>query len=403
MKGLTDIKIKGKKVPDGKKFVKLVDGGGLYLFVTDEGSRLWRMRYKFQGTDTSISFGAYPYVTLAQARKLRDEAKTKLAAGINPVAARKAEKVALKDDFESVAEQYIKRLTDQKPKTVQRIKDRLTKWVYPEIGKHPVGKLEAPDVIPVLHKVEMSGNPEKPLNQTVHRVRSDICRVMRFANQNRLSKFINDDLYGKDVLKRIKVTNFAALTTPKEVGELLRAIDGYKGQPAVEVALKLAPHVFVRPGELRSAEWAEFDLESAEWRIPKHKTKMKKPHLVPLSKQVVRLLKELQEQSDGGRLLFPTLRDPQRCMSENTLNACLRRLGYTENQMTSHGFRTVFSTLARELGERSDLIEKQLAHEVGNRTEQAYNKAEFLSERRLMMQRWSDYLDKLKQSKPKGQ
>ena len=255
--------------------------------------------------------------------------------------------------------------------------------------------IEARELLDELRKIEARGR-----HDTAIRTKADVGRVFRYAvATSRAKRDITQDLKG--LIKAAPTKHFAALTSPAKVGELLRAIHGYQGQPATEIALKLAPLVFVRPGELRTAEWAEFDLESEhpEWRIPAAKTKMKREHLVPLSRQAVELLKELDAHTGGGRLLFPTLRDPRRPMSENTLNAALRRLGFTKDQQTAHGFRSIASTLLNEKGFAPDLIELQLAHQEKNDSRAAYNRAARIAERREMMQRWADQLDSLRAGK----
>lgn len=389
---LTDAAVKAAR-PKEKPY-KLFDERGLYLLVSPAGGRWWRFRYQFQGREKLISLGVYPDVPLRAARFKREEARRAVADKVDPSAARRAKKVSRDLSFRSVADQWLE-LQAKKlaPESLGRITDRLTVWIYPGIGSRPIASIEASDILGCLRRIEARGRHE-----TAHRARADASRVFRFAVASGLAKRDpTADLRG--ALAPVKTQNFAAITKPTEVGGLLRAIDSYRGQPSVEIALKLAPLIFLRPGELRHAEWGDVDLKAAELRIPAERTKMKRPHVVPLSTQAAALLRDLDAHTGGGRLLFPTLRDPSRSMSENTLNAALRRLGFTVQQMTSHGFRSMASTLLNELGVNSDLIELQLAHRERNQSRSAYNRAERLKERRQMMQTWADYLDVLRDGK----
>ena len=275
---------------------------------------------------------------------------------------------------------------------MQILGTRLKSFLYPYIGKRPVNAITAQELLAALRRIEARGKHE-----TAHRVRALAGRVLRFAvATGRAAHDVAADL--KDALAPVKSRNFASVTDPARVGELLRAIDGYDGQAITALALKLAPLVFVRPGELRGAEWSEFDLENAEWRIPGSRMKMRDPHIVPLSRQAVVILRELQVLTGSLRLVFPSLISLDRPMSENTINAALRRIGYSGDEQTAHGFRTMASTLLNEKGFPPDVIELQLAHVERNKVRAAYNRAQRLSERRSMMQFWADYLDELRAS-----
>lgn len=392
MPTLTDSTIRTTK-PDTKPF-KLYDERGLFLLVTPTGGRLWRFKYKIAGREKLLALGQYPDVPLKLARDRRDAARRKLADNVDPSAERQEAKTAHTNNLAAVAVEWLE--MQQKamaPETVQRIRDRLDRWILPTLGSRPIAALKPADLLPLLRRIEAAGRHE-----TAHRTRADVSRIMRHAvATGRAERDVTVDLRG--ALAPVKTAHFAALTDPGRVAELLRAIDGYRGQPVVEIALKLAPYLFVRPGELRGAEWTEFDLEANEWRIPATKTKMRRLHIVPIARQVRALLDDLAVHSGGGRYLFPTIRDTARHMSENTLNAALRRLGYGSGEMSSHGFRSVASTLLNEMGVSPELIEKQLAHADQNAVRDAYNRAERLTERRAMMQRWADHLDVLRLGK----
>jgi integrase len=388
---LTDKAIRTAKASERPR--KLFDERGLFLVVTPAGGRWWRFKYVFQGREKLISLGTYPDTTLQVARKKRDDARRQVAEGIDPSAKRQAERVAHGNSFEAVALEW---LTNQgkslAPGTVTQIRTRLSKHVFPRLGSTPIDEVKPDALLRELRKIEGRG-----IHETAHRVRSDCSRVFRYAvATSRASRDVTADLRG--ALAPVQTEHFAAITKPSKVGELLRAIDSYQGQPSTEVALKIAPYVFVRPGELRAAAWAEFDLdaEHPEWRIPASRMKMDREHVVPLARQVKRLLIELRPLTGSGALLFPTLRDHTRPMSDNTLNAALRRLGYQTDEMTAHGFRSLASTLLNEQGWHPDLIELQLAHKEKNQSRGAYNRAERLTERRKMMQAWADYLDGLR-------
>lgn len=393
---LTDVKIRGAK--PGPKAVKLADGGGLYLEVTPTGSKLWRLKYRLGGTERRLAIGAYPQVGLKQARERRDEAKALIAQGVDPVAAKREGKARLEaearkeaETFERIAREWI---VQNQPTWAARhtesIVRRLERHVFPFIGSRPVSDINAPELLTVARRIEAQG-----INETAHRALQVCGQVFRYAvATGRAERDPSGDLRG--ALAPVKKGHFAAITDPREVSGLLRAMDGYQGSFVVSGALRLAPLVFVRPGELRHAEWAEVDLEAAEWRIPGEKMKMGQKHVVPLSRQAVAILLELRPLTGEGRYVFPGLRTADRPISENTINAALRRLGFASDEMTGHGFRAMASTILNEQGWHRDAIERQLAHAERNAVRAAYNYAEHLPERRKMMQAWADYLDALK-------
>jgi integrase len=376
-----------------QKPYKLSDGGGLYLLINPNGALWWRLKYRFEGREKLLSLGVHPHISLQQARALRDDAKKAIANGTDPSAKRQAEKSSTANSFEAVAREWLS-LQEKKlaPATYAKAVWTLETLVYPYIGSRPITKLTAADVLKVLKRIEGRG-----IHETAHRTRQRCSQVFRYAVQTeRAAHDVTADLRG--ALAPVVSEHHAAITEPVRIGELLRAIDGYTGHSVTAYALKLAPLLFVRPGELRHAEWTEFDLDGPEpqWRIPAEKMKMGEQHLVPLSKLALALLRELQPVTGRGPYLFPSIRSRTRPMSDNTVNAALRRLGYTSEEMTGHGFRSLASTCLNEQGYHPDLIELQLAHAERNKVRAAYNKAQRLPERRKMMQAWSDYLDQLR-------
>ena len=363
------------------------------MLVNPNRSLWWRLKYRFEGREKSLSLGVYPHVSLQQARSQRDDAKKAIANGIDPSAKRQAEKTATANTFEAVAREWLT-LQEGKlaPATYSKAVWTLETLVFPYIGSRPIAKLGATDVLKVLKRIEDRGTHE-----TAHRTRQRCSQVFRYAVQTeRAERDVTTDLRG--ALAPVVSEHHAAITEPVRVGELLRAIDGYAGHVVTAYALKLAPMLFVRPGEFRRAEWTEFDLDGHEphWRIPAEKMKMGEQHVVPLCKQAVVLLHELHLLTGRGRYVFPSLRGGSRPMSENAINAALRRLSYSSDEMTGHGFRSLASTNLNEQGYHPDLIELQLAHAERNKVRAAYNKAQRLPERRKMMQAWADYLDGLR-------
>jgi integrase len=359
------------------------------MLVTPPGGRLWRFKFRYGGVEKLLAIGAYPEVPLKRARERRDEARRLLAEGIDPSAKRQAERAAQADTFKAIALEW---LAKQKLADATREKAQWTfeTLLFPYIGAKQISSITAPDVLAALRRIEAQGKHE-----TAHRAKQRAGQVFRYAiATGRAEHDVTADLKG--ALTPVETQHLAAITDPQRVGELLRAIDGYLGQPSVATALKLAPLVFVRPGELRGAQWSEFDLERAEWRIPAERMKMGELHIVPLSRQAVSLLRELYPLTGPEGCVFPSLRTRDRPISDVTLNAALRRLGYGSDDQTVHGFRTMASTLLNEQGWHPDLIELQLAHAERNKVRAAYNRAQRLEERRKMMQAYSDYLDGLK-------
>ena len=385
---LTDTKVRNAK-PREKPY-KLFDERGLFILVYPNSRRGWRFRYRYRGRERLISFGTYPDVSLKRAREKRDEARVLLADGVDPSAKRQAEKMAQADTFEAIAREWLALSEKATTNTIAKMRRRLEKYIFPRLGNHPIAEITAPDLLMELRRIEARGTHE-----TAHRTRAACGRIFRYAiATGRAERDIAADLKG--ALVPVQVRSFAALTDPRRIGELLRAIDGYQGQPTVMAALRLAPLVFVRPGELRAAEWVEIDFDAAEWRIRAGRMKMKTEHLVPLSTQSIEILVDLKSLTGNGKFLFPSLRTRERPISENTLNAALRRLGYSKEEMTAHGFRSMASTRLNEMGFPPDVIELQLAHVERNKVRAAYNRAERLSERRKMMQAWADHLDVLR-------
>lgn len=385
---LSDLSIRTAK-PHEKPY-KLKDERGLFIIVNPNGSRWWRFRYTLDGKERGISLGVYPDVPLALARKRRDEARELVADGIDPSYKRQAEKSARADTFQAIADQWLALQKDHlKPITFSKAQRLMEHFIYPRVGSRPISKITAPELLACLRKIEARGTRE-----TAHRAKQRCGQIFRYAiATGRAEQDLTAHLRG--ALAPVVTKNHAALTDPAQVADLLRAIAGYCGHPPTAYALKLAPLTFVRPGELRFAQWSEFDLGTAEWRIPGERMKMGTLHIVPLATQALQILKELQSISRRSEYLFPSLRSVDRPMSNNTVNAALRRLGYGHEDMTGHGFRTLASTWLNEMGWHPDLIELQLAHSERNNVRAAYNRAQRLPERRKMMQAWADYLHAL--------
>jgi integrase len=384
--------VKHSGTPAGDKHT---DGDGLYLLVKAAG-KYWRMNYRFQGKYKTLALGVYPEVSLVAARRARDEARQLLAAGADPSAAKRERKTATlraaAATFESVARDWLKVSGKKRGELTQaRVESWFEREVFPAIGALPIDQVRPKNVLDMLRRMEARG-----IIDSMHRVRGYCSQVFEFAM---VAELVDRDPtigVGAALEQRVE-TNYAALTDPQQVGALLRTIAGYGGHPACTYALRIAPYVFVRPGELRTAEWSEIDLAAAEWRIPAAKMKMGIDHIVPLAQQVVALFAELRERTGHGRYAFPSIRSTNRPMSDNTVNAALRQLGYTSDVLVGHGFRATARTLLDEqLGERVDLIEHQLAHAVKDVNGRAYNRTTHLEARRAMMQRWADYLDSLR-------
>lgn len=408
MATLTDAKI--TKLKPTEKPYKRAIGKGLSILVTPSGGKLWRFRWRdIAGNERMLSLGSFPEISLEQAEAKRDATRKDVAAEVDPVSKRRAEKLANAKTFEAVARECIPRkLAGRSEGTIERAKWMLETFIYPYIGNKPLDKIEPPDVLEALRRVEARGRHE-----TAKRTRQRVSMVFRYGvATGRCKRDITADLDG--ALTPPTKKHHASITDPVGIGQLLRDIDGYTGHGVTLYALKIAPYVFVRPGELRHAEWSEFDLDSKEpqWSIPGPKMKMKQPHIVPLASQVVTLLRELRlltgpsRSRKSARYVFPALTTSNRPMSENTENTAIRRLGYDNTQMTAHGFRSMASTRLNEGfdGHRfnREWIERQLAHAERNTVTAAYNYAEYLPERRKMMQAWADYLDTLRATEAKA-
>ncbi len=390
---LSDVAV--RKAKPGTKPKKLSDSGGLHLLVQPTGSKLWRLAYRFAGKQKTLALGVYPAVALADARSHRDEAKKLLARSIDPSVQRRADRTAGNDSrFRSVAEEVIAKLEREGRAQVTVTKKKwLLDFAFPAFGDRPVADITARDLLALLREIEGRG-----LYETAKRLRSTCGMVFRYAiATGRAERDPSMDLRG--ALTTHQVRHRPTIIDPPGIGALLRAIDAFDGQPTTRAALRLAAYVFVRPGELRHAEWKEFDLDNAVWSIPAEKMKMRRPHRVPLARQSLAILRELQELTGNGCWLFPSVRTFARPISENTLNAALRRLGYASDAMSTHGFRAMAATRLNEMGRwNSDAIERQLAHQEANAVRRAYtHSAEYWSERVLMMQAWADYLDELQE------
>ena len=391
---LKDIRI--KQIKSVTKPTKLFDGDGLYLLVNPTGSRIWRMKYRYAGKEKSLTLGHYPAVSLKKARDLRYEARQLLDEGIDPGVIKKRRRMnaylETANGFQKVAEEFLsKKHRVCSDGYVTKIRQRLENYVYPYIGDLNIGDIKPAELLSVLERIDKQGKVE-----TAHRVKQNCGEIFRYAVATCRAEY-DPSASLKGALTPNRVVHMSSITEPKRVGELLRAIDGYQGQFITQCALKLAPLLFVRPGELRHAEWTEVDFEQAEWRIPAHKMKMRTQHVVPLSSQALLILKELKLHTGARQYVFPGIQSPKhRPMSENTVNGALRRLGYERDEMTGHGFRSMASTLLNENGWNRDAIERQLAHAERDTVRAAYNYADYLPERRKMMQWWADYLDSLK-------
>lgn len=390
---LSDVTVRTTK-PKAKQY-KLADEKGLFLLVHPNGSKYWRQKYRYDGKEKLLALGVYPDISLAQARQRRDEARKLLALGVDPGQHRKAQKAARLDaaanSFEVIAREWLEhRKASVEPAQHVKTLARMQNDVFPWLGRKPITSIEAADVLAVLKRVDARG-----ARFTAHRIRSEVSQVFRYAiATTRAQRDPCPDLKG--AIPAAQTENFAAITTPAQVGELLRAIDGFRGTFPVQCALRLAPLLFVRPGELRKAKWSEIDLAKGEWKYTVSKTKTE--HLVPLAPQAVAVLQELYHMTGHREYVFPGARDPNRPMSDAAINAALRRMGYdTKTEITGHGFRAMARTiLAEQLHQKPEVIEHQLAHSVPDALGKAYNRTKFLKERKTMMQLWADYLDRLK-------
>ena len=389
---LTDTAIRNSK-PQAKP-VKLTDEKGLFLLLNPNGSKWWRLNYRFGGKRKTLSMGVYPSVSLKLARERRDEARTLLASGADPGAQRKAEKRANAEagsnTFEALGREWM--ATRGKEWTVSyasKTKSALERHVFPSVGAKPITEISAPDLLALLRVIETRGTVDM-----AHRIQQHCGAIFRFAiATGRATADPVPSLRG--ALSTVKQEHYAALTDPVEYAELLRAIENYRGEATTKAAMQLLALTFQRTKEVRFAEWSQFDFDQALWRIPAEIMKMREAHVVPLSRQAIEVLRRLQALTEKGRLAFPSSTSRDRPISENTVVYALARMGF-KGRMTGHGFRSVASTLLNEQGFRADLIERQLAHAEKNAVRAAYNRAEYLPERVKMMQLWADYLDNLK-------
>lgn len=374
---------------------KLGDGEGMFLLVHRNGAKYWRMKYRFAGREKLLAIGVYPEISIAEARRRRAKAKLMLAEGLDPSAERQAAKRNLKDAAENTLQSVAAEWHANNKHTWS---DDYSSWViralrndiFPWLGNRPITEIEPPELLQAMRRIET-----RDALVTAHRVRNNLEQIWAFAIAAGNARRNPAADLRKALKKMPEKTHHASVKEPKAVGELLRALAGYKGSPTTRAALQLAPLVFVRPGELRKAEWTEFDLDAAEWRIPGERMKRGVQHIVPLSTQAVAILRDLQPLTGKGTHVFPSKRDRKLPMSDSTLNAALRRLNYGSDEMTSHGFRSMASTILNEQGWHRDAIERQLAHGEKDKVRAAYNSAEHLPKRREMMQAWADYLDGL--------
>ena len=392
--GLTAVAIKAAKGRD--KPYKLTDGDGLFLYVTPNGGRYWRMNYRHLGKQKTLAFGVYPDTGLADAREQRDAARKLLARGEDPAERIKLDRlaatVAASNSFKAVADEWLVKVEreDRSAATMKKLR-WLLDFINASVGKRPIASISAQELLVMLRKMEGKGKYE-----TAKRLRSTCSQIFRYAiAMARAERDVAADLRG--ALIAPKPVHRAAITSAHEAGGLLRALDAFEGHPNTKAALRLLPHVFVRPGELRYAEWGDFDFDKALWTIPPHKTKMRRAHTIPLSHQALAILASIEHDAEYSRFLFPSLRSVDRPMSENTINAALRRMGYAQDEMTGHGFRAMAATLLNEMGLwHPDAIERQLAHCDNNAVRRAYTRGEYWDERVRMMQHWSDHIDFLR-------
>jgi len=392
---LTDTAIRNAK-PKAKPY-KIYAGEGLFLLVTPKGGKWWRFKFRVDGKEKQLSLGTYPQIGLKLARERCAQARKDMENGVDPAANRKALKFATPEEtvnsFEVVAREWIgTRSAIWAPSHSSKIIRRLELDVFPWIGKRPINEIRPPEILSVLRRIEKRG-----AGDTAHRALQNFGQILRYGvATGRAERDYAADLRG--ALAPVREGHFSAITDPKSIGKLLRAIDNYEGGYVVRYAMRLAPLVFVRPGELRRAEWQEIDFEKAEWNIPAERMKMRQPHIVPLARQALKILEELKPLTGQGRFLFPSAQSKQRPMSDNAILCALRRMEIGKDEMTGHGFRAMARTVLDEvLHVRPDYIEHQLAHAVRDPNGRAYNRTAHLPERHKMMQDWADYLDKLRE------
>ena len=385
----------------GEKPLKLSDGGGLYILVKTSGKKFWHMAYRFDGKQKLLSFGQYPEVSLSDAREAWQKARELLAKGIDPGQVKKEAKQAKKAEeqiacgtFQKVATEWFQKYELKlSEKHAAKLRRYLETKIFPLIGQKPVAALTPQDFLNVVSEAERLGH-----NETAHKIMHLCSQVMRYA---RFTGLVQYDTAGglTAALTSVQRTHYAAITEPKEIGILLRDIDAYEGYTPVYYFLKILPYVFTRPSELRLARWEEFDFDKAMWKIPSTRMKMRREHTVPLSRQVVQLLNELKAYTGGDDLLFPSSRASSAPITDAAPMAALRRMGYSKEKMTLHGFRAMASTRLNEMNFRPDTIEAQLAHKCADEVRLAYNRADYMAERKDLVQKWADYLDELRNTK----
>ena len=382
------------KAQPRERSYKVADGGGLYLEVMPNGAKYWRWKYRFGGKEKRLAFGVFPEVSLAEARERRDVERARLRDGNDPAEHRKLRKLvartAAENSFQVIGLEWLSKQMHMAQVTSDKAKRELEVHAFPWLGTRPIAEITPPELLAVLRRVEVRGKLE-----TAQRVKQRCGQIFRYAiATGRAERDASADLRG--ALATPKRQHRAAITEPQKVGGLLRAIEAYGGSFVTLCALRMSPLLFTRPSELRKAEWSEIDLDAAEWRIPAAKMKMREAHIVPLSTQALAILRELHPLTGSRRYVFPGVADPKSCMSENTVNMALRRMGYDKSEMTAHGFRALASTRLNELGYPPDVIERQSAHAERNKVRAAYNRAQHMDARRKMMQAWADYLDALR-------
>ena len=387
---LTDTTVRNVK-PTGNP-QKLFDGNGLFLFVAPSGTKSWRLKYRFQGREKLLTLGTYPLLSLKEARERSVDAKKQLNGGIDPSVQKKLASRAWENTFETIArEWHDNKKSAWSENYAEDVLERITSNIFPYLGNRPISEITPPELLSVLRKIEARG-----ATYQANRIRESCSLVFRYAiATGRAERDTAADLRG--ALKTHVITPRAAITEPEEVGGLLRAIDGYTGNFVTKCGLQLLALTFLRPGEVRLGEWAEIDLDEKFWRIPAKRMKMRLDHLVPLSTQACAILEELRELTGQGNLMFPGLRSSGRAISDATFIAALRRMDFEKDEMCAHGFRSMASTILNEQGYPADAIEKQLAHNPLNKIRGIYNRAQYLPERRKMMQEWADYLSELKE------
>ena len=396
---LTDKYIKGLN-PKEKDY-KVFDGGGLFLLVVKGGGKRWRLKYRFNGKEKVLALGVYPALTLKKAHKMREDYKEQIANGINPAEERKQNKRAQKiednreyNTFKIVALKYFDKRNELNETYKTKLENSFKRNVYPYIGNTPIDEVTPHNIMDIVQRVERRGATE-----SAHRLFTQLNKVFKYGVSNLLSS--NNpcsNLDKNEILKSHTTKNYPTITNPKEIGILLNAIDDYTGDYLVKMALTIAPYVFLRPKNIRLAEWSEIDFEARLWKIPAEKMKTKREHLIPLTDRTIAILEEVQLYSGDATYIFHSMRSRTAPMSDATLNNALRRMGYSKDELVTHGFRAMFSTITHEEGKTHEVIETQLAHSVGSKVSEAYNRALYLKERKELMQWWSDYLDNQKEN-----